>query len=188
MDPEKTESKPHIVDEEKEPVYYLLRHRLPWLTLGLLGGMTASVVLSRFETILSKDIRLAFFIPIIVYMSDAVGTQTETIFIRGLAKKKPKIVIYLLKEIVVGLGLGLCFGVAISIFSSIWLHSLEIGLTVGLAMFISVASAPVLALLIPALLAKERIDPAFGAGPLATIIQDIISLLIYFSISALIIF
>ena len=174
--------------ENKELVGYLFRHRFPWLALGLLGGMATSVIISKYETILAQDVRLAFFIPIIVYMSDAVGTQTETLYVRGLVKKHEGFYASLLKEIVLGLGLGAIFGVALGLFAGMWLHSPAIGLTTGLAMFISVALAPILALIIPAVLVKERYDPAFGAGPFATIIQDLISILIYFAIATLIIF
>lgn len=178
----------HQNGEKKEPVGYLFRHRFPWLALGLLGGMGTSVIISKYETMLAQDVRLAFFIPIIVYMSDAVGTQTETLYVRGLVKRHEKFYVSLLKEIALGLGLGLIFGVALGLFAGIWLHSFAIGATTGLAMFISVALAPILALIIPAVLAKERYDPAFGAGPFATIIQDLVSILVYFAIATFIIF
>ena len=82
--PEKT----IYADDAKEKVGFLLRLRLPWLIIGLVGGTLASFLVSRFEEILSQNISLAFFLPLIVYMSDAVGTQTETIFVRNLAKGK----------------------------------------------------------------------------------------------------
>ena len=72
----------YLEDEVKEPVGHLIEHRLPWLILGLLGGIITSIIVSKYEVILSADVKLAFFIPLIVYMSDAVGTQTETIYIR----------------------------------------------------------------------------------------------------------
>lgn len=177
-----------LVDEVKEPVGHLLEHRLPWLIFGLLGGVLTTVIVSKYETILSSDLRLAFFIPIIVYMSDAVGTQTETIYIRTLAKKKARFLLYLLKETALGLCLGIIFGLAVGVFASYWLKSAAVGFTVGLAMLINVTIAPFLATVIPALLYKEHSDPALGAGPLATVIQDLISLLIYFLIASLIYF
>ena len=182
------EEKEHFEDDSKEPVGHLLEHRLPWLVLGLLGGIGTSVIVSKYEQILASDIRLAFFVPIIVYMSDAVGTQTETIYVRHLKKTGAGFVKYLIKETVLGLSLGAIFGLIVGLFATYWLKSPEVGLTVGLAMFINVTLAPVLATIIPNLLYKEHSDPALGSGPLATIIQDLISLLIYFFIAALIIF
>jgi len=154
------EPKEQLEDDAKEPVGHLLEHRLPWLTLGLLGGMATAVIISKYESVLSGDIRLAFFLPIIVYMSDAVGTQTETIYVRHLAKKGAGISGYLAKEILLGLGLGLIFGVALAIFAYLWLHSIKIAWTVGLAMFINVLIAPVLALAIPTISAPVRSRPS----------------------------
>src|SRR3989338_990132 len=180
--------KPRLTDDLKEPVGHLIEHRLPWLMLGLLGGIFTSVIVSKYEQILSVDLRLAFFIPVIVYMSDAVGTQSETIYVRHVKKLGVGFSKYLLKETALGLGLGTIFGLAIGIFAAIWLNSPIIGLSVGLAMFVNVAIAPVVATLIPAILYKEHSDPALGAGPLATIIQDLLSLMIYFIIASLLIF
>lgn len=182
------EQKEHFEDDTKEPVGHLLEHRLPWLVLGLLGGIVTSLIVSRYEDILASDIRLAFFVPIIVYMSDAVGTQTETIYIRHLKKTGTGFLKYLAKETALGLMLGTIFGLVVGGFASFWLKSSEVGLTVGLAMLINITIAPVLATIIPNLLYKEHSDPALGSGPLATIIQDLISLLIYFFIATLIIF
>lgn len=180
--------KPHIEDDTKEPVGHLVEHRLPWLIFGLIGGIVTSLIISRYEKILASDIRLAFFIPIIVYMSDAVGTQTETIYVRHLRKTATGFWKYMLKETLLGLSLGSIFGLAIGLFASYWLKAPAIGLAVGLAMFVNVTLAPILATVIPAFLYKEHNDPALGAGPLATIIQDLISLLIYLFVATLIIF
>ncbi len=185
---EKPEFKPNISDDLKEPVGHLIEHRLPWLILGLLGGIVTSIIVSSYEKILSADLRLAFFIPVIVYMSDAVGTQTETIYVRHLRKSGGDFSKYLFKETGLGLSLGSIFGLVIGLFAAYWLHAPAIGITVGLAMFINVTIAPVLAIFIPEILYKEHSDPALGSGPLATIIQDLLSLLIYFLIASLIIF
>lgn len=174
-------------DDIKKPISHLVGHRLPWLILGLLGGIFTSFIVSRFEHNLSNDIRLVFFIPVIVYMSDAIGTQTETIYIRHLQKGHANFLKYFLKETGLGLSLGAIFGLIIGLFAYYWLHSAQIGLTVGLAMLANVTLAPILATVIPAILYKERSDPALGSGPVATIIQDFISLLIYFVIASLIV-
>ena len=78
----------HEEDDATESVDHLIEHRVPWLFMGLLGGLVTVFIISRYEAILALDVRLAFFIPVIVYLSDAVGTQTETIYIRALAYKK----------------------------------------------------------------------------------------------------
>jgi magnesium transporter len=79
------------------------------------------VVVSHFEKILESDIRLSFFIPIIVYMSDAVGTQTETIYVRHLQRKTLDFWKYFFKEVSLGISLGIIFGIATGIFAFFWL-------------------------------------------------------------------
>lgn len=184
------ETRPHKYLEEdvlEERVDHLIEHRIPWIIIGLVGGLLATVIVSKFEAILSRDIRLAFFIPIIVYLSDAVGTQTETIYVRELSERKVNFWRYIFKESIIGLSLGVISGLLLAIFATYWLHSFAIGLIIGLTMLINLTLAPVLAVFIPSVLYRERADPALGAGPVATIIQDLISLVVYFLIAGLII-
>src|SRR3989344_455388 len=175
-------------DETKDSAAHSIRNRAPWLFLGLLGGIIATVIVSKYEEVLLADIRLAFFIPVIVYLSDAVGTQTETIFVRTLAKKRVGFVKYIIKESFIGLGLGTIFGIVLGIFAAYWLQSFKVGLTLGLTMSINLTLAPILAVVIPSILYKRHTDPALGAGPVATIIQDLISLIVYFLVATMIIF
>lgn len=185
---EEKEGKTIIADDAKESVGLLLRLRLPWLFIGLLGGTLAAFFVSRFETIIEENIGLAFFLPLIVYMSDAVGTQTQTIYVRNLARGVVKLHTYLLKEFILGIILGAIFGLLIGFFASTWLDSGVLGRAVGLSMFVTVATAPIVALVISAFLKHEHTDPALGAGPFATIIQDVISILIYFVVATLTLF
>lgn len=187
MAPE-TQNKTVYAEDTKESVGFLLRLRFPWLLVGLVGGALATLLVSKFEAVLSRNISLAFFLPMIVYMSDAVGTQTETIYVRNLAKGRVNVFVYLIKEFFLGIFLGLVFGLLIGLFALIWLSSGRTAFTIGLSMFITVAIAPLVALVIPLILYKEHTDPALGAGPFSTIIQDITSLLIYFLIASLILF
>lgn len=178
----------HLTDDSHEKLSALIKERLPWLLLGLLGGLLATVLVSRFESILSSNISLAFFLPVIVYMSDAIGTQTENIYVRNLSKFKDNFFIYLFKEILVGLTFGLLFGVILGLFAKLWLGSDTIAQTVGVAMFINGALSPVVALTISEFLFKEHKDPALGAGPFTTVVQDLLSILIYLSVAFLVIF
>ena len=164
----------------------LVVERLPWLMIGLGIGFLTSIYISRFEEILAKNISLAFFIPIIVYLSDAVGTQTETIFVRDLTEHRANFLKYLKKEFSLGLVMGAVLGFMIGLFAFFWLRNLKLAMTVGLAMFINVMIAPVVATVIPELLFKERQDPALGAGPFTTVLQDFISLMIYFLVASVI--
>lgn len=143
----------------------------------------ASLVVSRYEKVLTDNISLAFFVPVIVYMSDALGTQTETIFVRDLATARVNFVRYLLKESLVGLVLGLILGSLIGGLAYLWLGSVAISLVVGMSMVVNATLAPIVALLVTEILYKEKADPAIGSGPFATVIQDVISLVIYFLVA-----
>lgn len=177
-----------LEDDAKESEVKLIEHRIPWLGIGLIGGILITIFSSRFESLLAQNIDLVFFIPVIVYMSGAVGTQTETIYIRNIARRKVSFSVYLIKEFLNGIALGAIFGLTIGSFAYFWFDSYDVALTVATAMFINIVIAPVLALLIARFLQKEKADPALGAGPFTTVLEDIISLGIYFLIASVIIF
>ena len=160
--------------------------RLPWLLVGLAGGVIATSVVSFFEFSLKKEIALAFFIPVVAYMGDAIGTQTETIFIRSLSLVRLNLAKYVLKEFFTGLIIGFVCGVLAFFFTLFWLSSIKISMVVGLSLLVSMAVASVLAIIIPLFLYKLGNDPAIGSGPFTTALQDIVSLLIYFSIALII--
>mgnify|MGYP001608189507 CR=1 FL=1 len=177
-----------LEDDNKEPVTLMVKHRLPWLIIGLGGGILATILASRYEHLLAANIQLSFFIPVIVYMADAVGTQTESVIVRNLARRKVHFLTYLFKEFLLGIILGIGFGLAMGLFAFLWFQSWQIALTVGFAMFATMSIAPLIALVIPEVLWKEHADPAIGSGPFVTVVQDLLSLLIYFFVATMIIF
>jgi magnesium transporter len=120
----------------EEPVERRVRHRVPWLLVGLLGALLAADFIGWFEAQLQYQVMLAFFIPGIVYLAAAVGTQTETVVVRGLSE---------------GVGMRRMF------------------------------------MALPWLMNLFSVDPAFGSGPLATVIQDLSSILIYFAIASVVV-
>ncbi|MHB8841449.1 MAG: CBS domain-containing protein [Candidatus Aquicultor sp.] len=128
---------PPIVDIVKARTSELVRLRIPWLILGLIGGMFAPIVVDFFEQTLQKELALAFFIPAIVYMSDAVGTQTETIFIRSLSLEAFSVRKYVLREALIGLSLASILSILIFIFATVYLQSIKVAAIVGLAMLAS---------------------------------------------------
>lgn len=166
-----------------EPLRARLWHRLPWLTLGLLGSAGAAVLVKGFEADLMSDVRLAFFIPGIVYMADAVGTQTETLVIRGLSVGVPIRRVFR-TECLTGLFVGLVLA-AITL-PTVWLvlGSSELAITLSLSLVAACAVATVVAMSLPWLMSRGGRDPAYGSGPLATVVQDLLSLVIYFAIAS----
>ncbi len=166
-------------DDDTTPLAQLLKMRLPSLGVGLGLGILLSFITSKFETVLLENIRLAFFIPFIVYMADAVGTQTQSIYVRDLKSGKAVFHHYLVKETALGLVIGLLAGAAVAGVVWLWFQSAELVLTVSLAMFSAVAIAPVVALVVAEIFQLEHTDPAVGGGPIATVVQDTLTMLVY---------
>ena len=167
----------------EEPVRRRFRHRIPWLLVGLVGALLAADFVGQFEAQLQSKIILAFFIPGIVYLADAVGTQTETVVVRGLSVGVGMRQM-IGRELLVGLAIGLALALVAG--PLVWWRwgSPEIALCIGLSVFASCATATLAAMTLPWLLNSFSLDPAFGSGPLATVIQDLFSVLIYFTIAS----
>lgn len=170
----------HAMDE---PVPARLWHRLPWLLLGLAGSAGAAALVRGFEADLTSQLALAFFMPGIVYMADAVGTQTEALVIRGLSVGVPIRRVFRL-ETLTGLLVGVLLGVVT--LPAVWLTtgSAGLGITVATSLLAACAVATVVAMSLPWLMTLLHRDPAFGSGPLATVVQDLLSLVIYFLVAA----
>lgn len=156
-------------------------HRIPWLLVGLIGAMLAAFVVSGYEDAISKQVVLAFFLPGVVYMADAVGTQTETLVVRGLSvgvgirQVAPK-------EALTGLIIGTMVAVLFVPLGLLVFGDLTIMLAVGLSLFISCAIASVVAMVLPYWLTRLGRDPAYGSGPLATVVQDLLTIVCYCAI------
>lgn len=174
-------------NDATESVGLLLKLRLPWLFIGVILSLCTAVLVSRFEHILAADPALVFFIPLIVYVSDSVGTQTATIYIRNLGLKQAQFRVYILKELLVGFCLGAFFGVLVGLLSHAWLHNDMVATTVGLAMWASITTATVFSLVLTAIINKFGIDPASGVDPIVSVFQDVISLTIYLTVATLVI-
>ncbi len=156
------------------------RDRLPWLLVGLFGSMLATFIVAGFEASLEARIAIAFFVPGIVYLADAVGTQSEAIAVRGLSLSRLPLARLLAGELRTGLLIGITL--ALLVLGPIWwwFGDIELALAVAVALLAASACATTIGFALPWLLARSGRDPAFGSGPIATIIQDVLSLLIYF--------
>lgn len=168
-----------FADDDTQSVSVLFRLRIPSLVVGLVIGIFLSFATSRFEEVLSMNVSVAFFIPFIVYLADAVGTQTQNIYTRDLRSGKASFKGYLIKEGLLGVLFGLIFGLVSAVIIMVWFKSRELALAVSLSLFGAVATAPLIALSVTQILKLEHTDPATGAGPIATVIQDTVSVLIY---------
>lgn len=165
-------------DDDQLSVKRLFQLRFPALLIGLVLGVGLLFLTSAFDKVMRQSVEVAFFIPFIVYMAAAVGNQTQTIFARDLRSRHASFRVYLAKEVLLGLVIGslaalLAGGVAL------WFGTTRLAIAVTLSMFTAIAVSPLVALFVTEVLQLERRDPAVGAGPIATVIQDTMSVLIY---------
>ena len=167
----------------QEPARRRFRHRVPWLLVGLVGALISADLVGAFEKQLEDAVVLAFFIPGIVYLADAVGTQTETVVIRGLSvgvslrqMARPELLSGLLTGVVLS---SAFFPVAL------W-HwgDGEVAIAVSVSLLAACSVATLIAMALPWAIRSLGKDPAFGSGPLATMVQDLLSILIYFAIAS----
>lgn len=164
------------------------RKRLPWLIILLYLGMGTASLAARFEATLEKAAILGAFITLIAGMAGNTGTQALAVVVRGIAtgdlEKESKVkLIY--REAGTGLITGTICGILVTITIFIWKGNLYLGILVGVSIFCTLIVATLAGALIPLAMHKFKIDPAVASGPFITTINDIISILIYFSIANL---
>jgi magnesium transporter len=167
----------------EEPVGRRLWHRLPWLLVGLAGAVLSAAIVGAFEEQLAKEVLLAFFLPGVVYMSAAIGTQTQTVLIRGFSVGASTRQVFR-RELASGLLLSLAIAAAFLPIALAGWGDAGVALGVALALLASSAAATLVAMALPWAFQRAGLDPAFGSGPLATVIQDILTIAIYFAVAA----
>jgi magnesium transporter len=164
----------------EDPVMARVASRLPWLLIGLVLSSLATGLMASFEHALRVNMAIAFFIPALVYLTDAIGTQTEAIAVRGLSLRQKPLVNILTTEVLTGAVIGL--GLGLIAFLGVWavFGDVRLGFGVGLSLFVAGTLACSIGLGLPFILSRLGLDPAFGSGPVATIIQDVLTILVYF--------
>jgi len=176
-----------VLDQEiaEESALKISRARLPWLLLGLFGGLISAIVINHFHGSIEKILALSFFIPVIMAMGGNTGTQAATVVIRGLATGDISIVHTgkrLLTELWVALINGILCGILLGLVVGFWLSDPQLGLGVGVSLITVILFSGSFGAFVPLLLRKLNIDPALAAGPFITTSNDILGLLIYLSI------
>ena len=173
--------------ESSDSVWELTRARLPWLLIGMIGGLLGAKVIGIFD--LENNFELAFFIPLIAAMGGNVGVQSAAIVVQGLANDSLKME-NIAKKLIKELGVGLLNGIICSIIILGAAFSLGYGfalsLTVSISLLAVIVFAAVFGTFIPLTLEKYKIDPALATGPFITTVNDVLGLFIYFWIGQMI--
>lgn len=174
--------------EITDRVWILSRARLPWLLIGLLGGIASSRVIGLYEGELGAFPQMAFFMPLVAAMGGNAGVQSSAIIVQGLANNtlgSTNILPKLGKEFTVALLNGVICALLILGYNMIVGNSRELALTVSIALLSAIVFASLLGTIIPLLLNKFQIDPAIATGPFITTTNDLLGLGIYFTIGAM---
>jgi magnesium transporter len=161
--------------------------RLPWLLAAFVGGLAATAVIGQYEAILGEVLVLSAFLPVVMGMAGNVGVQSATVAVRGLATGAIDVrdtVPLVLKELRVGLVLGSFYGVILAIYGYLVHHSLQLGQVVGLTILGNMTGAALLAVLLPMIFQRLKVDPAVATGPFVTTAIDILGVLNYFVIAS----
>jgi magnesium transporter len=174
--------------EADDSIWILTKARLPWLFLGLVGGLTAAGIMGNFEAMMSQHAMLFFFTPLIAAMAGNVGVQSSAIMVQGLANNdlKGSIGNRLLKEMMLAALNGLILSVVLLFFTWLWKGSLPTSFAISISLITVIVVAGLVGTFIPIFLHKRGIDPAIATGPFITTSNDIFGILIYFSIAKLI--
>ena len=173
--------------EVNDSLLQLTKARLPWLFLGLLGGLGSVFILKDFEQIMSQpDLRsLFFYTPLIAAMAGNVGVQSSAIIVQGLANDlvKGSLLNRLLKEVSLSLINGLALSVILVIFGQIVNQDLFMSLTIAGSMMGVIIIAALVGTFVPIILDKQGIDPAIATGPFITTANDIFGIFLFFYIA-----
>lgn len=175
--------------ESGDRIWLLTRARLPWLLIGLFGGVLGARVIEMYEGELGIYPQLAFFIPLIAAMAGNVGIQSSSIIVQGLAANSLGIESTskkLLKEISVGLMNGIITSAVLFAYNYFTASSIDLAVAVSLSLLSVILFASFFGTLIPLLLNRMKIDPALATGPFITTTNDILGLLIYLNIGKII--
>lgn len=173
------------VVEADDSIWELTRARLPWLFLGLIGGVGAAAIMGGFEEMISKHAILFFFTPLIAAMAGNVGVQSSAIIVQGLANDdlKGSVSNRLFKEMMLATLNGIVLAIVLFVFTWLWQGSYPTAIAISLALIVVIIVAGIVGTFIPLFLHQRGIDPAIATGPFITTSNDIFGILIYFWIA-----
>ena len=173
--------------ESNDSVIEITKARLPWLLIGLVGGLFGAKVIGIFD--IEKNYEMAFFIPLIAAMGGNVGVQSAAIVVQGLASRSVSIVSMgnrLLKELGVAIVNGMICSLIILIATYSLGYDMAMSITVSISLLAVIIFAALFGTFVPLALEKYDIDPALATGPFITTVNDVLGLFIYLLIGQMI--
>jgi magnesium transporter len=162
------------------------KDRFPWLLANVGGGLLAAFVTSRYETLLDAVVVLALFIPVVLALAESVSIQSVTLTLQSLRGPRRSLIPEarpLWKEFATAVLLGIGCGGLVGLVAGVWQGSVMLGLTVLTAIALSMVTACIMGVVLPAILYALRRDPGIAAGPIVLAIADLCTLLFYFNLA-----
>ena len=174
--------------EADDNILDLTKARIPWLFLGLLGGIGAAAIMGGFESLMKDHAMLFFFSPLIAAMAGNVGVQSSAIVVQAFAGEglRGSMSQRLIKEVMLSLLNGSLLGGLLLLVTWVWKGAILTSMAISLSLVSVTLFAGIIGTFIPIFLHKRGIDPAIATGPFITTSNDIFGILIYFSIAKLI--
>ena len=174
--------------DSDDSIFELTKARLPWLFLGLIGGVGAFIIMEGFQDVFSTYATLFFFTPLIAAMAGNVGVQSSAIIVQGLANDdvKGSINSRLLKEMLLAALNGLILAAFLFLFVWVYESKVDLALAISTSLVVVIIIAGLIGTFVRLFLNKRGIDPAIATGPFITTSNDIFGILIYFMIAKMI--
>jgi magnesium transporter len=174
--------------EADDSILELTKARLPWLVLGLLGGLGSVYIMKGFDAALTEHVELFFFTPLIAAMAGNVGVQSSAIIVQGLANDNVKGSLFrrLLKEVGLALINGVALGLLVILFGVLSDMDQKVAFTIAISMLLVIIVAALVGTFVPIILDKKGIDPAIATGPFITTSNDIFGIFLFFYIAKVI--
>lgn len=175
--------------EPSDSVLHITKARVPWLMIGLTGGIFGAQIIGMYEQSIRENAAMAFFIPLIAAMGGNVGVQSSAIVVQGLANQSIAIESTfkrIVKEFSVALLNSIICSSIVFIYNLIFSDSFALTITVSMALFIVILFASIFGTFVPMALNRFKIDPALATGPFITTVNDILGLLIYLAIGTVV--
>lgn len=169
--------------ETTDTIFRITKARIPWLVIGLFGGVLSAAIIGLFEGDLSVNTSLAFYIPMIAAMGGNAGIQSSAIVVQGLASnpgKTDNMLSRILKEVGVAMINATILSLLIFGYNYFFAGSHALTYSVSLSLFAIIIFASIFGTAIPLILDRFKIDPALATGPFITTLNDIIGIFIYF--------
>ncbi len=179
------------LDEEQDmfaPVLLSAKRRALWLGVNLCTALLASWVIGLFEMTVDKIVVLAILMPVVASMGGIAGSQTLTLFIRGLALRqigRANVNSLVIKELAIGLINGVVWAVCVGSIVSFWFDNIHIGILIAVALMINLVFAALAGASIPILLQRLHIDPALAGGVILTTVTDVLGFFVFLGLATI---